>query len=264
VTTTRDLFRARNGFRIAAAGVLGLGVSAAVLAQGGPPFVTDDPGTPGDRRWEINVAFVAEKRGGEQRLATPLVDANYGWGDRIQLKLEVPWVVQSTREEPVRNGLGNALLGVKWRFADEEKSGIAVAFYPQVEINLVSSSASRGLAERRTSLLLPLAFEKNLGPFSANMEIGHQFREGEKGLWFGGLALGRGLSDRLEVLAEVFGLASARFAGVEFSGNIGGRWKVGRRLVLLVSVGTGIRGSPDQPRAGLLTYAGIQLLLGGP
>jgi hypothetical protein len=248
---------------MAAAGALGLAVSATVLAQGGPPFVTDDPGTPGDGRWEINVAFLSEKREGERRLETPLVDANYGWGDRIQLKLEVPWVVQSTREEPVRNGVGNALLGVKWRFAEEENRGVAVAFYPQVEINLLSSSTRRGLAERGTGLLLPLAIEKNLGPFSTNLEIGHQFREGEKGLWFGGLALGRGLSDRLELAAEVFGLASTRFATVEFSGNIGGRWKVGRRLVLLVSAGTGIRGSPDQPRAGLLTYAGAQLLLGG-
>jgi hypothetical protein len=248
---------------MAAAGALGMAVSAAVLAQGGPPFVTDDPGTPGDGRWEINVAFLSEKRGGERRLETPLVDANYGWGDRVQLKLEVPWVVQSVREEAVRNGVGNALLGVKWRFAEDENHGVAVAFYPQVEINLLSSSARRGLAERGSGLLLPLAIEKNLGPLSANVEVGYQIREGEKGVWAGGLTLGRELSDRLEVAAEVFGLASNRLATVEFSGNIGGRWKVGRRLVLLLSAGTGFRGSLEQQRAGLLTYVGTQLLLGG-
>ena len=27
-------------------------------AQGGPPFITDDPGTPGNRQWEINVGWL--------------------------------------------------------------------------------------------------------------------------------------------------------------------------------------------------------------
>jgi hypothetical protein len=27
-----------------------------VHAQGGPPMITDDPGTPGNGQWEINVA----------------------------------------------------------------------------------------------------------------------------------------------------------------------------------------------------------------
>jgi len=60
----------------------------AVLAQGGPPLITDDPGTPGDGKWEINVAFEAEKRGTQRSYAIPLLDINYGLGDRIQLKYE--------------------------------------------------------------------------------------------------------------------------------------------------------------------------------
>ena len=135
-------------------------------------MVTDDPGTPGDHRWEINVAFVTEQRPGERTFETPLVDANYGWGERIQIKLEMPWVVRSAHGESTRQGAGNALFGVKWRLADQASSGIAVAFYPQLEVNVVSSSARRGLAEKGTGLLLPLAFEKNLGPLSANLEIG--------------------------------------------------------------------------------------------
>ena len=38
----------------------------AALAQGGPPFLTDDPGTPGDGRWEINLAFTSEIRPSEE------------------------------------------------------------------------------------------------------------------------------------------------------------------------------------------------------
>jgi len=32
------------------------GVEAA-HSQGGPPFITDDPGTPGNRHWEINLGW---------------------------------------------------------------------------------------------------------------------------------------------------------------------------------------------------------------
>jgi hypothetical protein len=234
--------------------------SIQAAAQGGPPLVTDDTGTPGDRRWEINVAFVAEQRPGERTFETPLVDANYGWGERIQIKLEIPWIVRSANGDSTRHGVGNALLGVKWRLADQTRSGFAIAIYPQIEVNMVSSSARRGLAEKGTRLLLPLLLEKNLGPLSANVEIGYEVREGEKGRWLGGLALGREVSERIELIAEVFAGASARFESADAVWNAGGRWKIGPRLSFLLSAGTGLHGSPEKPKASLLTYAGSQLL----
>ena len=27
-------------------------------AQGGPPFITDDPGTPGNQHWEVNLGWI--------------------------------------------------------------------------------------------------------------------------------------------------------------------------------------------------------------
>jgi len=235
-------------------------LAARVLAQGGPPLVTDDPGTPGNRRWEINVAFLAESRHGERMFETPLIDANYGWGERFQLKLEIPWVVRAGGRESTRNGLGNALLGVKWRFADEEKSGVAIAFYPQAEFNVVSSSAQKGLVEKKAGLLLPLTFAKNLGPLSANLEIGHKLRGDEEPRWFGGLALGREVSECVELLGEVFATTSSRFADTNASWNAGLRWKLGSRVVALLSGGSGIHGTSETPRTHLLVYAGTQLL----
>ena len=38
-----------------------LGASEA-LGQGGPPMITDDPGTPGNGKWEINLAIAFEHR----------------------------------------------------------------------------------------------------------------------------------------------------------------------------------------------------------
>jgi len=229
-------------------------------AQGGPPLVTDDPGTPGNRRWEINVAFTFERRGTARTFETPLVDANYGLGDRIQLKIEMPWIVRREDAGPRQDGAGNALFGVKWRFLDEATRGVAVAVYPQIEVNTSAYSARRGLAEKEPGLLLPLSLQKAVGPLSANVEIGHAFRRGQKPVWVYGLALGRELSEKLEVMAEIFGRASSRWTGIGSGWNLGLRWKLGKRCVLLASAGAGIAGSEGEPRASFQGYSALQLV----
>ncbi len=250
-----------SGAGRALATVLLLGVAKdAARGQGGPPLVTDDPGTPGNRRWEINLAFTLEKRATEQVIAAPLLDANYGLGDRIQLKLEIPWVVHEEDQQSARNGLGNTLIGVKWRFRDESRKGIAIAVYPQIQFNTLRSTARRGLVEQETKLLLPLSFEKTLGSISANLEIGHVFKEGKRGRWLYGLAFGREFSEDLEALAEVFGTTSSSLGDAESNWNLGARWKLGKRVKLLVAAGTGVSGSAGQARARLLTYIGSQFL----
>jgi hypothetical protein len=132
-------------------------------AQGGPPLFTDDPGTPGSGNWEVNVAMTLDRTAFLSTWGTPLVDANYGWGERVQLKLEMPWVVESD-DLGTRGGVGNPLFGVKWRFLDEDSAGIAVSTYPQFGFNLASSSADRGLVEREASFLLPVSAVKTVGP----------------------------------------------------------------------------------------------------
>jgi hypothetical protein len=47
------------------------GMPDVLLAQGGPPLVTDDPDTPGDGRWEINLATIATHSTGRWSLAAP-------------------------------------------------------------------------------------------------------------------------------------------------------------------------------------------------
>jgi len=105
---------------------LGLAASTA-HAQGGPPFRTDDPDTPGNRHWEINFGFIGDRNPGTGAYQVPDFDINYGLGDRIQLKYELPIAIEETRPSPASpgtpatpetllTGLGQSLLGVKWRY----------------------------------------------------------------------------------------------------------------------------------------------------
>jgi len=96
-------------------------------AQGGPPFRTDDPETPGNRQWEINFGWIGDRNPAAGSYQVPDVDINYGLGDRIQLKYEIPIAIQETRPQPttaptssqpghVIGGIGESMPGIKWRF----------------------------------------------------------------------------------------------------------------------------------------------------
>src|SRR3979411_1539856 len=85
-------------------------------SQGGPPMITDDSDTPGDGNWECNFATSFEGSKNNFLLAFPMLDINYGLGDRIQLKIEMPWVKE--RGEALANKFDNITLGVKYMILD--------------------------------------------------------------------------------------------------------------------------------------------------
>lgn len=101
-------------------------------AVSSPPMEMDDPATPGRRGIEIN--FVGTHvRAGLGRTFESLLDANYGIGDRIQLKYERPYVSAGEVGSTYQRGLGATEIGVKWRFVDHD--GLAIAAYPQYSFN---------------------------------------------------------------------------------------------------------------------------------
>src|SRR5215471_6738860 len=83
-----------------------------VFGQGGPPLLTDDPGTPGNQNWEINIAAMPRFVPGDRDFQAPLLDINYGWGERIQLKYQVPYIFDSGEGSSYRGAPGNSLFGV--------------------------------------------------------------------------------------------------------------------------------------------------------
>jgi hypothetical protein len=112
-------------------------LSCAAHAQGGPPFRTDDPDTPGNKHWEINFGWIGERNPAAGAYQVPDFDINYGLGDRIQLKYELPIAIEETLPQPaspgqpavygqVIGGLGESLLGVKWRFYEHHRGDPAL------------------------------------------------------------------------------------------------------------------------------------------
>jgi hypothetical protein len=231
-------------------------LSNIALAQGGPPVITDDPGTPGAGHWETNLGLTAEVMPHVQTYELPVIDVNYGLGARIQLAFETPWLVQ--QDGGTLSGPGSSIAGMKWRFVDEKQHRFSMSVYPQFTFNLLSDSARRGLVEGASNLFFPIEFETEIvGRARICLEAGGVFGNAQDSAWVYGLLLKRRVSKRLELLAELhdsYSLGSRTDAMVI---NFGGRWGLTKRYTLLGSLGTGIRGASDE-KAALLSYIGIR------
>jgi hypothetical protein len=233
----------------------------ALLAQGGPPLRTDDPATPGPGVWEVNLAVAGEWAAGGASIEAPLLDFNYGIGERFQLKFELPWMTVLEEGEAARSGLGNSTIGLKWRFLDQAFHQVDLSLYPQLEFNNPTSSAERGIVDRGTAFILPVQLERAIGPLSLNPEVGYIVTESDEA-WLYGLAAGAAPLEGIELLAEIHGGATADFRDDLLVFQAGGRWALSPRCIVLAAAGRGIR----HPRSGeikLVGYFGVQILFGG-
>src|SRR5208282_2809245 len=97
--------------------------SGTARAQAGPPFQTNDPGTPGNANWEINLGTMPAISRGASSYQITQIDLNFGLGDRIQLTYEVPYVFQYSNGQSTQSGWSNGYPGVKWRFVDGGDDG---------------------------------------------------------------------------------------------------------------------------------------------
>ena len=119
-------------------------------AQGGPPYYTNDPGTSGNRNWESNLRYMPFLYNGPSTTHMPDVDINYGVGDRIQLIFENAWLRVKNGADAAKYGVGQDRLGVKWRFYDNEETGLGISIFPQVSINNPTDWAIRPDSRIRT------------------------------------------------------------------------------------------------------------------
>jgi hypothetical protein len=232
-------------------------VAASAHAQGGPPLITDDPDTPGPGYWEINIPMILESSHEGRHFDAPLADVNYGLGQRIQLKFEIPWVTMLPRDGSAQTGIGNNNAGVKWRFLGSESERLGWSIYPQLETNTRESSAAKGLVERDARFFLPTELTVRKGRIEINGEVGWMFVRGGKDGWAAGVTTEIEVGRRFELLGELHAEKDAELSIDEIV-NVGGRIALTEKIWLLAAVGTGVNGGAEE-RVHLRIYAGIQL-----
>ena len=220
-------------------------------------MITDDPGTPGDGKFEVNLAIAFEHRPGETSFDAPGIDINYGVGDRIQLTLQGGPVVLKRSDHGAIGGLGGTEAALKWRFIDDEKTGITMSMFPRVIFNISRSAARRGLADDGTRFQIPLQFAKAFPGFDLNLEWGPLVSTVGPSEWLYGVVVGVDVSKTTAVMAELHGTSRTNFSDDVLAVNFGIRQKLNDHCIFIGSLGHELR-SPEA-RA-LIGYAGVQLL----
>jgi hypothetical protein len=230
-------------------------------ADAGPPYLTNDPGTPGNANWEINLGSMQTLERGVGSYQLPQFDFNFGLGDRIQLTYQVPYVVEYRDGEPRASGWGNGLPGVKWRFFDQGEGGWQLSTFPQLQIAGTARAQREGIAGDGPRLLLPLEVARSAGPVALNFEVGYylpdQHGSTERIL---GFVAGGAVNARLELDAELYNDHVMGSSPNVVTLDFGGRYKLNRSFILLFMAGRSLAGNASG-QTEFMGYLGVQILL---
>jgi hypothetical protein len=236
--------------------IFGVGSLLAIsLVQAGPPFVTDDPEPPPPGGWEINIPFMLERSPGKTEMNAPLFDFNYGLPD-VQLKLEFPISIVHDDGDGTAAGAGDLLLGVKWRFLNNEESHLQLGVYPQLLVP--TGDHARGLGEGRPAFVLPLLAQKSWSNWTLYGNVGFWWQTAAetRNYIYAGAVLEREINERLTLGAELFGNSPKERGGrSDVAFNLGGTWKLSEHVNLIFAGGRDIVGDTSA-----MVYIGLQVL----
>jgi len=185
----------------------------------------------------------------------PLFDFNYGLPD-VQLKAEFPIKIVHEDAEGTAAGAGDLLLGVKWRFLNNEQSQLQLGIYPQ--LLLPTGDHGRGLGEGRPAFVLPLVAQKNWEKWTLYGNVGFWWQTAAetRNYFYVGTVLEREINARLMLGAELFGNSPKERGGrSDVAFNLGGTWKLSKHVNLLFAGGRDIVGDTNA-----MVYIGLQLL----
>jgi len=234
--------------------------AASAFAQGGPPYYTNDPGTPGHLNWEINLSYMPFFYSNQSVSHTPDVDINFGVGDRLQLTYENAWLRVQNPGSATQSGLGQSNAGIKWRFYDAGESGLSISMFPQLFLNNPNDSVRRGITPPTDTFLLPFEFSKKFGPVDVDYEIGYELVHKGRDGWLTGLVLGHDFTSKLEMDMELYSQGSFRPSAYQPTIGWGGRYKIHRPAIFLFMAGRSLEPTRSD-QSYFVGYFGIQLLL---
>jgi hypothetical protein len=225
-----------------------------VLAQsGGPPMLTDDPGTVELHGLEINLSVnphIQDRSDWE----APLIDVNYGLLEGVQLKVEWPLVFAETEGGRVVGRAGDPSVGMKWRLLDEERSFFSVSIYPAVSLPVRAGDPAE--------VKLPVELERSIGMFVVGEEMGFLYQSPHGESLLNGTLLGASPVDKLQIMMEFY-LQKDLHAGNTTEGyvNIGMRYDLSPSLGVMTSAGTECITPEEEDRERFFSFLGVQLRL---
>lgn len=183
-------------------------------AFGGHPLITDDTGTQGKGKTQIELTGQYDhddEKGVESENWEAKAALSYGLLDSLDLVLEAPYSWTSTKdsEGTVRNdGPADLSVAVKWRFFDRE--GLSFALKPSVTIptgdedkGLGNGRSSYGITAITTYSKDPWAFHLNLGITHNDYKRQADEDANRRDIWSASFATELQVAKRVKLVANV-------------------------------------------------------------
>lgn len=202
------------------------------------PYLTDDPETVEPGHYELYIASQETKTENGRSGTLPHVEFNYGLMPDVQLHVLIPMSFNQPPGGQHTYGLGDAEIGIKYRFVQETDSLPMVGIYPI----LVSSSgdAAKNLGNGGTQLFLPVWLQKRWGDWQSNAGVGYWINHAPdaENHWYSGWQLQRDLSEQWTLGGELFHLTEQqRGQGASTGFNLGATYNVDAHNHLMFSAG---------------------------
>jgi hypothetical protein len=210
----------------------------------GPPFLTDDPQPVDFMHYEFYIATQYFHQFGSTTGTLPHFEINYGAAPNLQIHLIAPVAYSTGGGQPFNYGYGDTEVGAKYRFVQETKKQPMVGIFPLVE--LPTGNQTKGLGTGQTAFYLPVWIQKGFGSWTAYGGGGYWRNPGagNRDYWFSGLTLQCQTTKQFMVGGELYHTTSQAVGMGENTGfNIGGVYDFDEGHHLMLSVGTGLRGS---------------------
>ena len=248
---------------------LALVVCNALSAYAAHPLITDDTGTQGKGKVQVEMTGETsrdeevfdgvETREDSAELAAAL---SAGLFDNVDLVIGAPWVWSRVKEDGAltgdENGIGDLSLEVKWRFY--EQKGFSLAVKPG--ITLPTGNEHRGLGNGKVSYGVTMIATQELEPFTFHVNAAYtrnEFKldkETNRGdIWHGSVAAAYEVIKDLQVVANV---------GMESNGDRGASkmpaFILGGAIYTVMEnmdLDFGIKGGLNGPEADLSYLAGF-------
>ncbi len=177
-------------------------------ACAGPPYISDDPEVTEYHHYELYLFSSLDKNNmllEEPQLMGPALEGDWGVIPNGELHLIVPYVwALPIAGVPAATGIGDAEVGVKYRFIQEGKLRPQITFAPLLELPLGNSTFNLGNGQ--TWLKVPIWVKKKWGAWSADVGGGYAFNSalGMRDYPYGGFQVQGDINDSLSIGAEIF------------------------------------------------------------
>lgn len=163
-------------------GLCAVAMGGAGSASALQPLITDDTGTQGAGGNQLEASYNRDRTrvdGDTERVLTVPLGYTFGLTDSVDIYASTAWSRIRVAGDDA-SGLGNTVVGAKWRFFESEGSGTSLAIKPEVAIPVSSSRERDGLGTGKTSGSLTFILSQDLpfGSIHFNAGVGRdRFRD---------------------------------------------------------------------------------------